>query len=209
MAPKTAVIGFIVAALLGGGANRIPEVYGPIWLVPAVSSALLLGVFMVKAQTALNRIWEHDFGAVSVQRPAIGEWIALVGLGIWFALVLYSSLGVSELQPRAMTSGGASSSLRTPGPSQVPPTRNPVVPRVNFPVGTEILVNDTTFSPPMRPEPSNKGLVESLRKGDRLVVTGDYVVNEEEFDTPQIWWPVTNPETGRTGYLMDLFVEKD
>ena len=86
------------------------------------------------------------------------------------------------------------SSLLTPTPHRPPPTRTPVVPRVDFPTGTEILVNDVVSCPPMRPGPSDDGLVESLCYGDRLVVTGDYVVSDEGLHTARVWWPVSDPE---------------
>jgi hypothetical protein len=152
---------------------------------------------------------------------AVVAWLAsAVVIVLWEVVFALAVSGYMMQQPAVVPSAGepsgssrvtrpsaTSAAFYSPTPHPLPPTLTPVAPRIDFPVGTVVLVNTITSSPPMRATPSNEGkLVEWLRAGDRLEITGDYVVDEEE---GYIFWPVRNPDSGKLGYLFDLFVDKE
>jgi hypothetical protein len=99
-APGLAVAGIWLALLVGRASGRIPDTYGASWLVVSGAADLLIGAILASGQRALNRVWERDFGAASERNPAAGEWIALILLGIGFALIVYSWLDVRPIDLR-------------------------------------------------------------------------------------------------------------
>jgi hypothetical protein len=93
-----AVAGIFVVALLWRGARQISD--GATWITVVGAADLLLAAIMATGQSALNRVWEHDFRAASERKPARGELTALIILSIGVAVIFYSweRTGLADLK---------------------------------------------------------------------------------------------------------------
>ena len=85
---------------------------------------------------------------------------------------------------------------------------HPVTPQTHFPVGTEFLVSSDI---PLWAGPDLKArFVEWATTGQRLVITGDYALQEQGWSKdPLVYWPVTNQDSGAKGYVWDVFLRMD
>jgi hypothetical protein len=93
-----AVAGLFVVGLLWRAARLIPD--GATWITVVGAADLLLAAILATGQSALNRVWEHDFGTASERKLAAGEWLAVIVLGIGFALIfsLWEGINPPDLE---------------------------------------------------------------------------------------------------------------
>jgi hypothetical protein len=73
----------------------LPPGVGPTAAIAMIASFALIPVVVANGQRSLNRIWEHDFGPASKRQPSLGEWAAIIALGLMYASVVIIFFGAA------------------------------------------------------------------------------------------------------------------
>jgi hypothetical protein len=67
--------------------RTVPTGVGPRTALAMIISFILIPVLAVNGQRSLNRLWEHDFGPASRRPASRREWVAIIVLGLLWAIV--------------------------------------------------------------------------------------------------------------------------
>ena len=65
----------------------VPTGVGPGTALAMMTSVILIPVLVANGQRSLNRLWEHDFGPASRRPASRGEWVAIIVLGLLWAIL--------------------------------------------------------------------------------------------------------------------------
>ena len=66
--------------------RNVPTGVGPGTALAMMTSFILIPVLVANGQRSLNRMWEHDFGSASRRPASRRAWVAIIVLGLLWAI---------------------------------------------------------------------------------------------------------------------------